>query len=115
MRDSLEWMSVIGLLHRLQHVLVDAEGDGGGERQQRGVGQHRHHGAARQRHQQRQPRAQRRPAVRRAAPVDQRLHCNSASVSTLARHARHAHHCSRSPQSNQFDANIPATNSHFHS
>lgn len=76
MVHSLEGMSLVGLLHGLQHVLVDAEGDGGGQRQQRAVGRHRHHGAAGQRHQQRQPRAQRRARPGRRPPVDQRLHCN---------------------------------------
>lgn len=75
-KRSLEGMTIVGLLHGLEDVFVDAEGDGGGQRQQRHVGQHRHHGAARQRHQQREAGAQRRARSRRHPPVDQRLHWN---------------------------------------
>lgn len=72
-------MSFIGLLYGLQHVLVDAEGDGGGEREQRHVRQHGDDAAARQRHQHHQARAQRRARPRRAPPVDQRLDCNTTT------------------------------------
>lgn len=67
-------MTLVGLLHGLQHVLVDAEGDGGDEGQQRAVRQHRHHRAARERHQQHQAGTQSGTRPRRTPPVDQGLH-----------------------------------------
>lgn len=63
-------MPVISLLNGLQNAFVDAEADGGRQREEWGVGQHGDHGAAGQGHQEGQASAQGGARSRRVPPVD---------------------------------------------
>lgn len=71
----LEWVSLIGLLHSLDHRLVDAEGDGDAEQSQQQVGDHADdaEGCERQQHQQGQ--AERHARLLGVSPVNQILSC----------------------------------------
>lgn len=71
----LERVSFIGLLHSLDHRLVDAEGDGDAEQSQQQVGGHADdaEGCERQQHQQGQ--AERHARLLGVSPVNQILSC----------------------------------------
>lgn len=71
----LERVSLIGLLHSLDHRLVDAEGDGDAEQSQQQVGDHADdaEGCERQQHQQGQ--AERHARLLGVSPVNQILSC----------------------------------------
>lgn len=71
----LERVPLIGLLHSLDHRLVDAEGDGDAEQSQQQVGDHADdaEGCKRQQHQQGQ--AERHARLLGVSPVNQILSC----------------------------------------
>lgn len=68
-------MSVAGLLHGLDHRLVDAEGDGDAEQGEQQVGHHADDAEGGQRQQHQHGHAKHHARLLGVPPVDQILHC----------------------------------------
>lgn len=79
---SLEGVPVAGLLHGLDHGLVDAEGDGDAEEGEQQVGDDADDAERRQREQHQHGQAERQAGLLGVPPVDQILHCVEESGDT---------------------------------
>lgn len=78
--DSLERMSIAGLLNGLDHWLVDAESDGDTEQSEEQVGDHADDAEGCQRQQQQQRHAKDDARLFGVSPVDQILHCKESET-----------------------------------
>lgn len=79
-------MTILGLLNGLQHILVQAEGEGAGQNGQGRVRDDGHDGDNREGKENGQDGSQDDAALARVAPVDQIRNCKSNRKTTLESH-----------------------------
>lgn len=74
---SLEGVSIAGLLHRLHYVLVDAEGDGPCEAQQRQIRYHADQREVCECQEDEEDASEDGSGLLGVSPIDQAFHCNT--------------------------------------